>query len=98
MQNSSSYGLDKNLTIKYDLDLRAKLTNVSNGTSTCDGEQLCQFFYNPSTIVEVMVWTHSDGRTEESTYTKLSLSQLCLAHHKWARQTYLGSGVKLRAR
>ena len=34
------YDLDKSLTFKGDLD--PTWTNVSNGTSTHDGEQLCQ--------------------------------------------------------
>ena len=35
-----SYGPDKNLTFK--LDFGTTWTNVLNGTSTLDGEQLCQ--------------------------------------------------------
>ena len=35
-------GLDKHLTFKCDLDLGPSWTNVSNGTSTGDGEQMCQ--------------------------------------------------------
>ena len=42
MQNCRSYGPDKNLTFKYDLDLGPTSTNVSNSTSALDGEQLCQ--------------------------------------------------------
>ena len=37
-----SYGPDKNLTFKCDFDLGPTLQNVSNDTSTPDGEQLCQ--------------------------------------------------------
>ena len=37
-----SYGPDKNLTFKCEIDLGSTWTNVSNGKSTRDGEQLCQ--------------------------------------------------------
>ena len=44
IQNYRSYGSDKNLTFKCDLDLDLGPTcmNVSNGTSTHDREQSCQ--------------------------------------------------------
>ena len=37
-----SYGPDKSLTFNCDLDLGPTCMSVSNGTSTCDGEQLSQ--------------------------------------------------------
>ena len=40
--NCSSYGLDKNLIIKCDVDLRHTYTNVSYGTFTYVGKQLHQ--------------------------------------------------------
>ena len=39
--NCRNYGPNKNFT-KCDLDLGPTRTNVSNGTSSRDGEQLCQ--------------------------------------------------------
>ena len=49
MHKCTSYGLDKlhlcsfyHLTFKCDLDLQPTRTNVSNGTSTPQGKQLCQ--------------------------------------------------------
>ena len=37
-----SYGLDKNLTFKYELDLDPTWTNVLYGTPKHDGKQYCQ--------------------------------------------------------
>ena len=71
IKNGRSYGLDENLTFKYDLDLGPTRTNVSNVTSTCDGEQLCQIIlksihncrsYGP----DKFGWT--DGCTEACTH------------------------------
>ena len=42
IQNCTSYGPDKNLTSKCDLDLGNTWTNITNDTSTCDREELCQ--------------------------------------------------------
>ena len=45
----------KKFTFKCDLGIGLTSMYVSNGTSTCDGEKLCQINRNPSTIVEVKV-------------------------------------------
>ena len=42
IQNCRSDGPDKNLAFMCDLDLGPTYTNVSNDTSTCDGEQMYQ--------------------------------------------------------
>ena len=49
MHKCKSYGPDNlnlllfyHMTFKCDLDLQPARTNVANGTSTCQGEQLCQ--------------------------------------------------------
>ena len=42
IHNRRSYGPDKKLTFKCDLDLGPTQKNVSKGTSTRDGEQSCQ--------------------------------------------------------
>ena len=42
IQNCGSYGLDKSLTFKCDLDLGPTITNTSNPTYTHDGQQLGQ--------------------------------------------------------
>ena len=92
--NCRSYGLDKNLTFKCDLDLGPIWTNISNCTSTY-GEQLCQIIlksihncrsYGPDKIG----LTHASTNTLmlANTNTKLWLCQLCLAHHKLVRQKY----------
>ena len=76
-KNCRSYGLDKNFTLKCDLDLGATKMNVSNGTSTDDGEQLFKTIlksiqnyrsYDP----DKFGWTHAHAK-DAHTYTKLSL-------------------------
>ena len=66
MHKCRSYGLDKlslwpfyHLAFKCDLDLQSTLTNVSNGTATPQGEQLCQIIWNSCINVEVMAQTSS---------------------------------------
>ena len=59
----------KNLIFKCDLDLGSTRTNVSNGTSTHDGEQMSQIILNPFTIVEGMVWKNSDTHTHTPAHT-----------------------------
>ena len=75
IQNCRSYGTDKNLTFTCDLDLGPTKMNVSNGTSTHDGEQLCQIIlksiYNYRGYG--MVRTNLDGPMDTSTNTELSL-------------------------
>ena len=78
IQNCRSYGRDKNLTFKCDLNLgptKTNALNVLNGTSTCDGKQLCPIIWNPSTMVEVMVQTNSNRRMQAK-YVPLTVSGL----------------------
>ena len=72
IQNCRSYGPDKNLTFKFDLNLGPTWTNASNDTSTCDEINCVKSFWNPSTNVEGMVRTNSDARIHARTYTELS--------------------------
>ena len=87
IQNCKGYGPDKNLTFKrnFDLNVRPTWKNVSDGTSTSDGEQLCQIILK--SIYNCGIYSPDKfGRTYTCTYTKLSLWQLYLLNHKRARQ------------
>ena len=72
MENCRSYGSDKNLTFKCDLDIGP--TGII-GTSTSEGERLCQiilkYIHNCRSYGQDMF-----GQTDAHTYTKLSLLQL----------------------
>ena len=65
--NCRRYGSDKKLTLKSDLDLKPTRTNVLNGTSTRDGEQLCEIIlkyihncrsYGPDNLGRTHARTH----------------------------------------
>ena len=76
-------GLDKlnlwpfhHLILKCDLDLQptGTWTNISYGTSTPQGKQLCHIILKFCTNVQVMVRTNPDWRRHNTcTYTKLKL-------------------------
>ena len=57
----------KNMTFKYDLDLGPTRTNVSNSTSTHDGEQLCHIILKSIHNYR----SYLDLCTHTPTYTKL---------------------------
>ena len=66
MHKCTSYGPDKlnlwpfyHLTFKCDLDLQPNWTNIWNGTSAPQGEQLRHIFLKSMHYVEVMSWTNS---------------------------------------
>ena len=81
-----SYGPDKNLTFKCDHDLGHTLTNVSNGTSTHDGEQSCQIILK--SIHNCRSYgLDKFGRMHGCMHIHQTVI-LCLAHLKWARQKY----------
>ena len=61
IQNCRGYDADKNLVFKCDLDRGPTLTYVSNGTSTSDGEQLCQIILKSIHNCKVMVLTNWDA-------------------------------------
>ena len=66
IQNYRSYGPGKNLTFKCDLDLGPTDTWMFQMAHLHLTENICvKLFWNPSTIVEVMVWTNSDRCTHE---------------------------------
>ena len=74
-------------------DLAPTCTNASNGTSTHDGEQLCQIILKSihkcrSYGLHTHTHAHAHAHTHTHTPTKLSFWQLCLIHCKWARQKF----------
>ena len=51
-----------------DLDIQPTWTNVSNGTSTCQGKQLCQIILKFMHKCRLMARTIPDGRTDTRTH------------------------------
>ena len=94
MHKCTSYGSDKlnlwpfyHLTFKCDFDLQLISTNVSNGTSTRQGKQLCQII-SKCINGQVMAPTNmTDAHMQNP-------QQLCPAHSKQARQKWLALAEK----
>ena len=63
MQNCTSYGPDKILTFKCDLYLGSTWTNVSNGISIHDEQQLRQIILKSIHNCRSYGQTNSDART-----------------------------------
>ena len=67
-QYNKSYDLDKNLTFKCDLYLGPTLTNVSNGTSTRNGEHLWLIILKSVHYCRSYGQIRTDGRTRAHTH------------------------------
>ena len=84
IQSCRTYGPDKSLTLKCDLDIGSTSTNLSNGTSAHDGESLCQIILesipncrsngsDKFKRTDEHVLRHTHGWTDTGTYTELLL-------------------------
>ena len=93
MHKCTSYGRDKlniwhfwHLFDHCDLDLQPTWKNVSDGTSPHKGNNCAKLSWNTCIIVQVLVRTKPDGRTDACTYTELNCNNYVSLTRKGAQQ------------